>query len=305
MRNYKDIDSLNLLDLIKKANDISLKKHSNTISLERAIFLSWYCDKGDCAFCYMSTQKDKIQDPKKAKRRIPNILAEAEMCKRLEWNIEFLSGGYKSFKNDEIKNIALNIKKITSQSVWLNTGITNELEIFDDEITGITGAVETANPTLHNKLCPSKPLEDISEMLDKSKSLKFKNAITIILGLGETIDDLDYLIQYIKDHKIDRVIFYSLNPHKETIFANSSAPSSLYYAQIVSTIRINFPKIEIICGTWIDNLANIGILILSGANGITKFRFLKCLEQDMVKEWKMKLNLLEEKFRVPLQIKTN
>ena len=34
MRNYKDIDSLNLLDLIKKANDISLKKHSNTISLE-------------------------------------------------------------------------------------------------------------------------------------------------------------------------------------------------------------------------------------------------------------------------------
>ena len=97
MRNYKDIDSLNLLDLIKKANDISLKKHSNTISLERAIFLSWYCDKGDCAFCYMSTQKDKIQDPKKAKRRIPNILAEAEMCKRLEWNIEFLSGGYKSF----------------------------------------------------------------------------------------------------------------------------------------------------------------------------------------------------------------
>lgn len=275
MRNYKDIDSLNLLDLIKKANDISLKKHSNTISLERAIFLSWYCDKGDCAFCYMSTQKDKIQDPKKAKRRIPNILAEAEMCKRLEWNIEFLSGGYKSFKNDEIKNIALNIKKITSQSVWLNTGITNELEIFDDEITGITGAVETANPTLHNKLCPSKPLEDISEMLDKSKSLKFKNAITIILGLGETIDDLDYLIQYIKDHKIDRVIFYSLNPHKETIFADSSAPSSLYYAQIVSTIRINFPKIEIICGTWIDNLANIGILILSGANGITKFPLFK------------------------------
>ena len=165
--------------------------------------------------------------------------------------------------------------KITSQSVWLNTGITNELEIFDDEITGITGAVETANPTLHNKLCPSKPLEDISEMLDKSKSLKFKNAITIILGLGETIDDLDYLIQYIKDHKIDRVIFYSLNPHKETIFANSSAPSSLYYAQIVSTIRINFPKIEIICGTWIDNLANIGILILSGANGITKFPLFK------------------------------
>lgn len=275
MRNNYEIDSSNVLELIKKANEISLKNHSNTISLERAIFLSWYCDKGDCAFCYMSTQKEKIQDPTKAKRRIPNILAEAEMCKRLDWNIEFLSGGYESFKNNEIRDIASNIKDITGQKVWLNTGITNELDIFGDEINGITGAVETANPVLHDKLCPSKPLEDISEMLDKSKSLNFKNAITIILGLGETLDDLDYLIQYIKNHKIDRVIFYSLNPHKDTIFSNSSQPASLYYAEVVSSIRIHFPKIEIICGTWTDNLANIGILILSGANGITKFPLFK------------------------------
>ena len=270
-----EMDRSNLLDLIKKANDLTLKNHPRTISLERAIFLSWYCDKGDCAFCYMSTQKEKIQDPSKAKRRIPNILAEAEMCKRLDWNIEFLSGGYESFRVDEIKDIALKIKDITGQSVWLNTGITNELDIFDSEITGITGAVETANPVLHNKLCPSKSLEDISEMLDTSKSLNFKNAITIILGLGESLEDIDYLIQYIKDHKIDRVIFYSLNPHKETIFSNSSQPASLYYSEVVSTIRLHFPKIEIICGTWIDNLANIGILILSGANGITKFPLFK------------------------------
>ena len=52
----------NIFDLIKKANETTLKKHGNEISLERAIFLSWWCDKGDCAFCYMSTQKDKIKD---------------------------------------------------------------------------------------------------------------------------------------------------------------------------------------------------------------------------------------------------
>ena len=112
-------------------------------------------------------------------------------------------------------------------------------------------------------------------MLDIAGDLGFKKAITIILGLGETLDDVEYLIDYIKDHKIDRVIFYSLNPHKETIYANSSQPASLYYAQVVSQIRLAFPDIEIICGTWIDNLANIGILILSGANGITKFPLFK------------------------------
>ena len=265
----------NILQLVDKANKITQKHHENIITLERAIFLSWWCDKGDCAFCYMSTQKEKINDPQKARRNISNIYAEAEMCKRLNWNIEFLSGGYKSFTTSEIKTIATTIKNITGDGVWLNTGITKELNQYGDEIKGITGAVEVANPKIHEKVCPSKPLSDISDMLDTSGYLGFKKAITIILGLGETIEDVNYIIDYIKDHKIDRIIFYSLNPHKETIYENSSQPASLYYAEVVSKIRIAFPKIEIICGTWIDNLANIGILILSGANGITKFPLFK------------------------------
>ena len=265
----------NIFDLIKKANETTLNKHGNLITLERAVFLSWWCDKGDCAFCYMSTQKNKIKDPAKARRNVYNIYAEAEMCKRLDWNIEFLSGGYESFTTQEIKEIASTIKDITGDGVWLNTGITDELDEFGSEIKGITGAVEVANPEIHERVCPSKKLEDISNMLDVAGNSGFKKAITIILGLGETLEDVDYIIDYIRDHKIDRVIFYSLNPHKETIYANSSQPASLYYAQVVAQVRLAFPDIEIICGTWIDNLANIGILILSGANGITKFPLFK------------------------------
>ena len=265
----------NIFDMIKKANEITLKNHGDLITLERAVFLSWWCDKGDCAFCYMSTQKEKIKDPTKARRNIFNIYAEAEMCKRLDWNIEFLSGGYESFTTQEIKQIATTIKDITGDGVWLNTGITDYLAEYESEIKGITGAVEVANPQIHKRVCPSKKLEDISNMLDVAGDLGFKKAITIILGLGETLEDTSYIIDYIKEHKIDRVIFYSLNPHKETIYANSSQPASLYYAQVVAEVRLAFPDIEIICGTWIDNLANIGILILSGANGITKFPLFK------------------------------
>ena len=269
------IKSFEVIDLISKANKLSLKKGYNTISLERAIFLSWWCEKGDCGFCYMSTQKNKIKDPKKARRKVESILAESEMCKRLNWNIEFLSGGYESFETKEIKEIAKKIYNITNNRVWLNVGITNDLEEYGEEVIGITGAVETANPKLHDKLCPSKPLDKIGNMLDKAGELGFKKAITVILGLGETPDDIEYLIEYIKNHKIDRVIFYSLNPHKDTEFEKSSQPASLYYVGVVSTIRLVFPDIEIICGTWTDNLANIGPLILSGANGITKFPLFK------------------------------
>ncbi|MCQ2976728.1 MAG: radical SAM protein [archaeon] len=273
--NENNFNSIETLELVNKANKLSLKKNYTEISLERAIFLSWWCDKGDCKFCYMSTQKEKIRDPTKARRRVSNILAEAEMCNRLGWNIEFLSGGYKSFTTQEIKSIATDIYNITGDGVWLNTGITDELEEYSNEIKGITGAVEAANPSFQEKVCPSKPLDQISNMLDKAGDLGFKKAITIILGLGETYEDTDYLIDYLKEHKIDRVIFYSLNPHPETEYVNSSQPASLYYAKVVSTVRLALPNIEIICGTWTDNLANIGILVLSGANGITKFPLFK------------------------------
>lgn len=273
------INNFEVLDLVNKANKVAKAENYTEISLERAIFLSWWCDKGDCSFCYLSTQKNKIKDPKKAKRRLEGILAEAELCERLSWNIEFLSGGYDSYTTDEIKSIAEKIYNITKKPVWLNTGITNDLERYSEncgkEIIGITGALELANPKLHNEVCPSKSIKDMSNMLDTAGDIGFKKAITIILGLGETPNDLKYLVEYIKEHKIDRVIFYSLNPHKETVFEKSSQPASMYYASIVASIRILFPKIEIICGTWIDNLANIGILIQSGANGITKFPMFK------------------------------
>ena len=43
----------------------------------------------------------------------------------------------------------------------------------------------------------------------------------------------------------------------------------------MAATRIKFPKLEIITGTWIDNLANIGPLVLAGANGLTKFPLFK------------------------------
>ncbi len=275
MNTIKKIENYKTLDLLTKANKITLKSHGNKITLERAIFISWWCDKGDCAFCYMSSQKSKIKDPKKARRNVNSILAEAELVKRIGWNIEFLSGGYDSFTTEEIKIISQKIYKISGKPVWLNVGITKDLEEYGDEIIGITGAVETANPILHDKICPSKSLDDIVEMLELAGDLGFKKAITIILGLGETPEDLRYLFNLISDLGIQRVIFYSLNPHKDTLYENSPQPASLYYAGIVAAIRVKFPKLEIVTGTWIDNLANIGPLLLAGANGITKFPLFK------------------------------
>lgn len=275
MNVIKKIKNFQTLELMERANKITMTRHGNRITLERAIFLSWWCDKGDCAFCYMSSQKPKIKEPQRARRNINSILAEAELVRRMGWNIEFLSGGYGSFATREIKNISKRIYEITGQPVWLNVGVTKDLQVYGEEITGITGAVETANPELHDKICPSKSLDDVVDMLDLAGDLGFKKAITIILGLGEDPEDLKYLFNFIQDVGIDRVTFYSLNPHKDTYYENTPQPASIYYAGMVAATRIEFPRLEIVTGTWIDNLANIGPLLLAGANGLTKFPLFK------------------------------
>lgn len=275
MNVIKKIKDHETLDILNKSNKITLKEHGRRITLERAIFLSWWCDKGDCAFCYMSAQKPRIKEPSKARRNINSILAEAVLVRRIGWNVEFLSGGYGSYTSDEIKNICKRIYSITGKPVWLNIGVTRELEVYGEEVMGITGAVETANPELHHRICPSKSLHDMVDMLENAGELGFKKAVTIILGVGETPEDLKYLFDLIRDLDIQRVIFYSLNPHRNTPYENTPQPASLYYAGMMAATRIKFPQLEIVGGTWIDNLANIGPLLLAGANSLTKFPLFK------------------------------
>jgi biotin synthase-like enzyme len=74
-------DSSAFLDVLKKA-DRRTRKHSDYVTLERAILLSWWCDVKNCKFCHMSTQN--TSDAEKAKRKPWSILAEAELINRIK-----------------------------------------------------------------------------------------------------------------------------------------------------------------------------------------------------------------------------
>jgi biotin synthase-like enzyme len=272
---YEEVfyNSQELLKVLIKADKITREKHGNYVTLERALFLSWWCDKADCKFCYMSTQRPKIQDPMKARRKPWSILAEAELCTRIGCRIEFLSGGYGSYSAREIKEIAEMVAYVTETPQWLNVGTLKkgELEIFGDEICGVVGSIETINQELHRQVCPSKPIRPIIDMLEEAKDIGLKTGVTIILGLGETPRDIPMLLDFIRDLNLDRVTYYSLNPHKGTELENLPSPASLYQAGVIGITRLEFPHIEIIGGTWVNQLANIGPLLLAGANGITKY----------------------------------
>jgi biotin synthase-like enzyme len=234
----------------------------------------------------MSTQKNKIKNPKLARRTNESILAEVILCKLLNWKIEFLSGGYESYDFDELINLIKDIKKIYGKKLWLNIGTLNKQELIKLKpyIEGVSGAVECINKKLRKKLCPSKPLKDIKEMFQICDKLNLKKSITIILGLGETLDDFTHLKKFIQKYKIDQITFYRLKPQKDTTFENAEPIKKQYYAEWIKNTRNEFPKIKIIAGSWLTHLDEISLLLKSGADGITKFPSIKKFNTKYAKQ---------------------
>lgn len=284
------------MELVEKANKIFLQNFKPETWFERAIFLSWYCSKGDCKFCYMSLQKPRIKNPGMARRRIEGIIEEAKTCKRQGWKVEFLSGGYESYTVEELVGIAKKVYEATGQKQWLNIGTLTkkEMEKFKPYTEGVVGAVESANEKIRREACPSKPIKEIEKMLIEAGKLGLKKGITIIIGLGESEKDIGKLHSFIKKHKIDRVTFYRLNPHKGTMY--KKGPESDYYAMWIAKTRIEFPKIEIIAGSWVDKLDEIDLLLRAGANAITKFPAIKLFGTKYAKKIEEKAKKAGRKF---------
>lgn len=270
----------------------------NPAYFERAIFISWYCSKRDCAFCYLSSRKNIKQDQIKDRRSLSSIIAEAIICKACNWKVEFISGGCDTYTDKELLQIIKNIYKITKQKQWLNLGILNEkqLRLFKPYTEGICGTVECINPKLRDKICPSKPLKEIEDMFKTADKLKLKKTITIIIGLGETLNDFKYLKKFIEKWKLDKITFYRLKPQKGTLFEEKKGPETDYYVKWIEKTRREFPKIEIVAGSWLTHLNEIHLLLNAGADSITKFPSIKKFNTKYAKTIEKEAKKAKRKF---------
>jgi biotin synthase-like enzyme len=255
--------------LVEEAERVFLEKHGPKTWFERAIFFSWYCSTRHCKFCYMSSQNaDKM-----ARRTLESLLAEVVLCRRLGWQIGFVSGGQGAYTTVQFENILRHIHLVAKEKLWINVGALdkNALKKYKPYTKGVVASVETVNPRIHDFVCPSKPIEPFVEMLENAESLGFKKAMTIILGLGESLDDFDTLKRFIRKYDVGKIHFYSLNPQKGTYFEDWKRPSAAYQAEWIARTRIAFPRMDIQAGIWLDCVDRVALLLKAGANSISKF----------------------------------
>ncbi|MGV8161760.1 MAG: radical SAM protein [Candidatus Nanoarchaeia archaeon] len=256
--------------LLQKATLVHENVFGKTAWLGRCIFLSWYCGIGTCTFCFRSTQKHKIKFAENARRTKESIYTEALLAKNQGWKLEFLTGGHDMYPDEDIFEIAKVCKEIFEEKIWLNIGSMNEEELkkYSLYVEGIVASIETTNLALHDKVCPDKPIGPYIEMLLAAKKLNIKRSITIVLGLGETIDDYASLKDFIKEYDLQRLTIYSLRPVMGTLF--DKGPSPEYVAEWIAKTRIDFPTLEIVAGSSETRIPELSLLLRAGANALTK-----------------------------------
>lgn len=263
-------------ELLLSAKKAYSENFDNVAWFGRCIFLSWYCDKGTCAFCFRSTVKHKIKYAASAKRSLASILTDAVIGKAVGWRLEFLTGGYGIFSFDEMLEIVKKVSAVYGEKLWINLGLVDreQLERLRPYVEGVCASIETVEPKLHNKICPDKPIKPYSEMLKLADNMGFKKSITIVIGLGEKKEELELLAEFIEEHKLDRITFYALKPVQGTGYTKSPEPEE--YAWWIANTRVRFPKLEIITGLTPKRAEDYaGLILKAGANALTKFPAVK------------------------------
>ncbi|MBI5398951.1 radical SAM protein [Candidatus Woesearchaeota archaeon] len=262
--------------ILYDANQVFVRNHPPTAAFERAIFFGWHCAINDCKFCYMSTQP-KEASGKLALRSTSSILAEVIITKELGWQSGFFSGGINAKNPKQFRELLSYVTAITNEKVWVNIGpiARRHLELYAPYVCGVVGSIETVNPAVHDFVCPSKPASPYVKMFSAADTLGLKKAMTLILGIGETIDDFLLLEKFIHEHRIDKLHIYNLIPHDGTYFEGAQPPSVEYQAVWIAKTRIAFPSLDIQAGIWEDKTEDMHLLLLAGANSISKFPALR------------------------------
>lgn len=247
----------------------------------RCIFLSWYCDVGTCKFCYRSTQKNRIKNALNARRSNESVIVEALLARELNWRIEFLTGGYKIYNFNEIKEFCRLVSEVYGEKIWINLGVLKkeEIEELRPYVEGIVASIECVNKDLHKEICPDKKIEPYVEMLNGLKGLK--KSITLVIGLG--YEDKKEVFDFIESLGLDRVTFYALKPVEGTPFV--SGPTTEEFVSWIKACRERFPKLEIIAGITLRRVSEVDLLLEAGANAITKFPATKVFGSEKAKEF--------------------
>ena len=280
--NKEELDAL-----LPEAAKIYKKHFPATAYFERSIFINWTCSIADCKYCFLSTKPK--HDPKEkptAIRSPASILAEVLVCKAMGWKVGYITGGLRVESTDYLVDLISKINAVTGEKIMMNFGPYAKSEIvkLKPYVLGMGSAIESFDEELHNFICPSKPLRSLMKFLENLQEQGLQKLITIILGIGERKEDVEIVIEKIKQYHIEKVQLCFLKPQENTIFDKVPPPNPDYMAWWISRIRIACPEVQIKVALVQERTQDVELYLRAGANGFSRFKVFLDFNSTYAKE---------------------
>lgn len=246
-----------------------------TAYFERSIFINWTCSIADCKYCFLSTRpKHKPGEKTTAIRSPASILAEVLVCQAMRWKIGYITGGLRVESIEYLSNLISNINQITGEKIMMNFGPYAKSEIVKLKpfVAGMGSAIESFDEELHDFICPSKPLKSLMKFLENLQEEGLQKLITIILGIGERKEDVEIVIEKIKQYHIEKVQLCFLKAQENTVFDEVPPPNPDYMVWWIAKIRVACPSVQIKVALVQERMQDIELYLRAGANGFTRFK---------------------------------
>jgi biotin synthase len=161
------------------------------------------------------------------------------------------------------------IKQNTILDITATFGSINKRDLLTLKGIGvnrISCALETTNVEAFYNLKPGDSYEKRMKTLQTAKEIGLKISTNFLVGIGETIDDLDSSIRLAEQLGIDFLTISSLDPTPFTESEKWDRPKPYWVAKVVAAARIVLPEVDISADFGCNAYASLAWAMKSGAN---------------------------------------
>lgn len=136
----------------------------------------------------------------------------------------------------------------------------------DAGVSRISCALETTNRDAFQKLKPGDSFDKRLETLENAKSSGLKLSTNYLIGIGETLGDLEDSILLAKRLGVDFLSFSSIQPTPYTESETWDRPSPYYVARVAAAARIALSDVDLSVSFGCDAYSDLTWGIRCGAN---------------------------------------
>ncbi|HCO94370.1 MAG TPA: methylornithine synthase PylB [Phycisphaerales bacterium] len=262
-------------DLFKAARKLREKYFDNRVFLYGFLYFSTYCGNS-CEFClYRKNNSAAVRYRKSLVQIIESSRCLSESGIHLidltmGEDPEIFQAGEQGF--DRLLQTIRSVKQNTNLPLMLSAGVLPEAVLRElPEAGAIWYACyqETHNRALYQKLRTRQDYDIRINSKRRAKELGLLIEEGLLVGVGESINDITDSIFVMDELKADQVRVMSFVPQKGTPMEHFPPPNSLKELLVIALMRLVFPECLIPASLDVGGHAQLHRKLAAGANVVT------------------------------------